>query len=75
MHPSRRMVMGIMDRHRPPCQHTTILPGGRMKSISRMAVGKDNVNGTGSKPKMNCATNERREVAMTSTPSMGDLLG
>jgi hypothetical protein len=40
-----------------------------------MAAGKDNVNGTGSKPKMNCATNERREVAMMSTSSMRDSLG
>ena len=55
----RRMVMGIMGRQLCPCLRTTRLPGEHMTFTSRRAVGKDNANGTGSKPKVICATNER----------------
>jgi hypothetical protein len=50
-----------------------------MKFTSRKAVGKDNVNGTGCKPKLTCAKNERPEVVMhrykTSTSSVEELAG
>ena len=64
MQPSRSLLIDIMNRQCPSYLRTTRLPSEHMKFTSRRVVGKDNVNGTGSKPKMICAADERLEVVM-----------